>query len=100
MPGMVVRRSCSPAHGRGFGLDTPVERRGLCVDGIDVGQGLGRQEGVVVLETTGQSLTEVRHLRAGFPDGEVGQHHRVAFTGDKGFDHGAGRHAQCLGQHE
>lgn len=55
---------------------------------------------MVVFEAAGQGLAEIRHLRPGLPDGQIGQHHRVTLTGNECFEHGAGRHTQRLGQHE
>lgn len=57
------------------------------------------QERVVLAETPGQRLDELRDFRAHPPLGKIGEDGRVAFTGGERFEHRLPRHARYIGGH-
>src|SRR5512135_672042 len=69
------------------GGDLPVEYRDRTVQGVQMGQDAGRDDGVMRTEVAVQGRGQLRDLRPQLPLGEPCQRRRVAFAGDQRLDH-------------
>ena len=68
-------------------LDPAVERGDVSVDGIDPGQHLGQQEGVVIGEVAGERFLQCGDLAAHRGPCHLRQHPRVTLAGDQRRQH-------------
>lgn len=80
-------------------VDAHVQGGDVSGEGVDAAQHAGAEEGVVVVEVSGQRLAQLRELDPHPAVGEVGEHARVTLPGDHRVQHLAAGHAVQVTDH-